>query len=71
MALSKSPIRALVKDESGAIGVVTAVFMVVLLLISALVADIGYAFVSRNQLQATADAASLAGHWPCRVAMRP
>ncbi len=61
MALSKRPLRSLVKDESGAIGVVTAVFMVVLLLISALVADIGYAFVSRNQLQATADAASLSG----------
>lgn len=48
-------------NERGAVAVMTAVFLVVLLAMAAAALDIGHALVARNELQNTADAAALAG----------
>lgn len=49
------------KNESGAVAVIVAVFMVVLIGFTALVVDYGYWASTRRDLQNTADAAALAG----------
>ena len=52
--------KRLHRGRQGQILVLAAVILVVLILIAALVVDVGYAFVMRAQLQNAADAASLA-----------
>ncbi|WP_179403246.1 pilus assembly protein TadG-related protein [Burkholderia guangdongensis] len=49
------------RRQRGAVAVMTALFMAVLLAIAAFVIDIGRAYVVRNELQNAADAAALAG----------
>ena len=49
------------KDERGVIAIMTAILMIVLVGFAALAIDGGYIYLTRTQLQATADAASLAG----------
>lgn len=53
--------RRFVREEEGAVAVVVAMCMVVLLGFAALVLDAGLLFVDRTQLQKAADAAALAG----------
>ncbi|MDH4083645.1 MAG: pilus assembly protein TadG-related protein [Nitrospira sp.] len=48
-------------NEHGAVAVMTALFLVVLLAMAAAAIDIGHALVAKNELQNTADAAALAG----------
>lgn len=48
-------------DEHGAVAVMTAIFLLVLLAVAAATIDIGHALVAKNELQNTADAAALAG----------
>ena len=48
-------------NEHGAVAVMTAIFLVVLLAMAAAAIDIGHALVAKNELQNTADAAALAG----------
>ncbi len=48
-------------NSRGAVAVLTAVFMVVLLAMGAAAIDIGHALVARNELQNVSDAAALAG----------
>lgn len=48
-------------NSRGAVAVVTAIFMVVLLSMGAAAIDIGHALVARNELQNVSDAAALAG----------
>jgi len=48
-------------DEHGAVAVMTAIFLLVLLAVAAAAIDIGHALVARNELQNTADAGALAG----------
>lgn len=50
-----------IRDESGAVAITVAVLLIVMAGLSALVADMGYAYAVRRQLQAAADAAALAG----------
>ncbi|GGL88896.1 pilus assembly protein TadG-related protein [Nakamurella endophytica] len=47
-------------DDRGAVGVLVAVLLVPMLLLTALVVDVGTAYVERRQLQNAADAAALA-----------
>lgn len=56
--------RRRMKDESGAVAVVVALSIVVLVGMAALAVDAGYLYSVRRQLQTAADAAALAG---CRV----
>jgi len=51
----------LLNNEQGAVAVMTAIFLVVLLAMAAAALDIGHALVARNELQNTADSAALAG----------
>jgi Flp pilus assembly protein TadG len=51
----------LLSNERGAVAVMTAIFLVVLLAVAAAAIDIGHALVAKNELQNTADAAALAG----------
>lgn len=51
----------MLKGKKGSVVVIIAIVMPVLLLLLALVADIGMLYVVRSQLQTVADAASLAG----------
>ncbi|MCH7769382.1 MAG: Tad domain-containing protein [Nitrospinae bacterium] len=51
----------LLGDERGAVGVVVAVFLAVLIGFAALVIDLGVLFVVRGELQNAADAGALAG----------
>ena len=53
--------RNLAKDESGAIAIMGAGALIMLLLVLGLVIDFGFAFNMRNQLQRAADSAALAG----------
>ena len=53
--------KGLLGDRGGAIAVWTALMMVSLLGITALVLDMGFLWVLKSQLQATADASALAG----------
>lgn len=48
-------------DDSGAVAVVAAVFVVAAMLLAAVVVDAGYLYAARRQLQAAADAGALAG----------
>lgn len=48
-------------DQRGAVAVIVAVVLVVLLGMAALALDVGHALVARNQLQNASDAAALAG----------
>lgn len=48
-------------NEHGAVAVMTAILLVVLLAMAAGAIDIGHALVAKNELQNTADAAALAG----------
>jgi Flp pilus assembly protein TadG len=48
-------------DDSGAIAVLFAIVLVVVIGISALAVDVGYWYTSKQQLQSAADAAALAG----------
>ena len=48
-------------NDRGAVAVMTAIFLLVLLAAMAAAIDIGHALVARNELQNTADAAALAG----------
>src|SRR5512139_127280 len=52
------------KDESGAVAVVVALSIIVLVGMAALAVDAGYLYSVRRQLQTAADAAALAG---CRI----
>lgn len=51
-------------DDSGAVAVIVAILMVVLVGVTALAVDVGYLMTVRRQLQTAADAAALAG---CRI----
>jgi Flp pilus assembly protein TadG len=53
--------RAFGRDESGAVAIVTAILMVVLLGFLSLAVDIGHLATVRNELQNAADASALAG----------
>lgn len=53
--------RTRLQDESGAVAVVVALCIVMFVLFSAVVVDVGYWYNVRRQLQAAADAAALAG----------
>lgn len=53
--------RAWMKDEEGAVAVIVAIVGFVLIVVSALVVDMGYWYNVRRQLQAAADSAALAG----------
>lgn len=53
-----------VRDDSGAIAVIAAILITVLVGFAALAVDVGYLMTARRQLQTAADAAALAG---CRV----
>lgn len=53
--------RTTYRDEAGQVFVLSAIFLVVLCGMSALVLDVGSWFRQKRQLQATADAAALAG----------
>lgn len=53
--------RSLLHDDSGAVAVIVALCLVMLIGFAALVVDLGYAFDARHQLQAAADAGALAG----------
>jgi len=52
------------RDDTGAVAVIVAILMVVLVGFTALAVDVGYVMTIRRQLQTAADAAALAG---CRV----
>ncbi len=49
------------KDERGATAIIVGILMIVFISLAALAVDIGYAMVTRNQLQNIADGAALAG----------
>jgi Flp pilus assembly protein TadG len=51
----------LLREETGAIAIIVAIFMVALLVIAALVLDLGTGYEHDSGLQAAADAAALAG----------
>lgn len=53
--------RAWMRQEEGAVAVIVALLGFVLIVVSALVVDMGYWYSVRRQLQAAADAAALAG----------
>ena len=53
--------KGLLRDRRGAVFVWVALMLVMLLGVAAMAIDMGYLWVLRNQLQATADAAALAG----------
>jgi Flp pilus assembly protein TadG len=53
--------RAFGRDESGAVAIITAILMVVLLGFLSLAVDIGHLATVKNELQNAADAAALAG----------
>jgi Flp pilus assembly protein TadG len=53
-----SPSRS--RDDTGAVAILIAVLATILLLIGAFVVDLGMAYVSKRQLQTSADAAALA-----------
>ena len=50
-------------DETGAVAVIVAILLIVLMAFGALVVDAGYWYNEKRQLQAAADAAALAGCW--------
>ncbi|MDX1711995.1 MAG: TadG family pilus assembly protein, partial [Rhodovibrionaceae bacterium] len=52
---------AFFRTQDGAIAVLSSFLIGLFALVAALVIDMGYGFVSRNQLQVTADASALAG----------
>src|SRR5215831_3150636 len=54
-------VRVPLANSRGAVAVITAIFMVVLLAMGAAAIDIGHALVARNELQNVSDAAALAG----------
>jgi Flp pilus assembly protein TadG len=57
----KRPLSALLVQDDGAIGVVTAILLPVMILVLGLVLDISYGYAARSQLQSAADASVLAG----------
>jgi Flp pilus assembly protein TadG len=57
----KQELGTTLKDQQGAVAVMVAVVLIVLVGMTALVLDIGHALVARNQLQNASDAAALAG----------
>ncbi len=59
--MKRSVIIRLWRDRRGAVAVWTVLMMVSLLGITALALDMGYVWMLKNQLQATADATALAG----------
>lgn len=52
-----------IKGEAGAVAIVVALFLVVLLSVAALVVDLGLLYHTDRELQTAADAAALAGAW--------
>ncbi len=59
--MTKDNAKGLLSDRRGAIGAWVALMLVMLLGMAALAIDMGYLWVLRHRLQATADAAALAG----------
>ena len=59
--MTKALPRSLRHTDRGAVAVVVAVAMTALLLVGAVVVDIGAALLSRHHAQTVADAAALAG----------
>ena len=53
--------RSLLLDEGGAVAVLVALMLVVLVGFAAIVIDIGHLYENRRQMQSAADAAALAG----------
>lgn len=51
----------MVRDERGAVAVMAALFMTVLLAFAALVVDVGYLYLEKSKLRNAVDAAALAG----------
>ncbi len=62
--MTKDNAKGLLRDRRGAIGAWVALMLVMLLGMAALAIDMGYLWVLRHRLQATADAAALAGVSP-------
>ncbi len=54
------PTRDVVRDESGAIAIIVAILLIILLGLTAFVVDFGMAYNNKVQLQISADAAALA-----------
>src|ERR671910_263497 len=59
--MNKNNSLVVLADSRGAVAVLTAVFLVVLLAMGAAAIDIGHALVAKNELQNVSDAAALAG----------
>lgn len=55
--------RSRATDDSGVVAVIVALLVVVFVMFTALVVDVGYWYNTKRQLQAAADAAALAGCW--------
>ncbi len=55
--------KRIARDDSGAVAVTVAILLVVFMILSALVVDMGYWYNVRRQMQAAADSAALAGCW--------
>ncbi len=53
--------RSHLKDETGAVAVIVALFLLVLLVVGALVLDLGSLYDRDRELQSAADAAAEAG----------
>jgi Flp pilus assembly protein TadG len=56
---------SVMEDTRGAVAVIVAIMIVVLLSFGALALDISNAMIARNELQNVADASALAGASPC------
>jgi hypothetical protein len=63
--------REMTRREDGAVAVITALFMVVILGITAIVVDVGMVYFEKNQLQNGADAAALAIAQECAAGTCP
>lgn len=61
MFLNPPSLRSIMTSEDGAIGVVTAIVLPVMIILMGLVLDIDYGYATRSKLQTTADASALAG----------
>jgi Flp pilus assembly protein TadG len=59
--MNKNNSLVVLADSRGAVAVLTAVFLVVLLAMGAAAIDIGHALVAKNELQNVSDASALAG----------
>jgi Flp pilus assembly protein TadG len=59
--MKRTALGATLRDDRGAIAVIVALFVIVMVAMSALVVDVGYYYNVKRQLQSAADAAALAG----------